>query len=238
MMFPLDEQAIACDLDRSRIPGFPNRHAVAKVGRLVSGPDKGLTSAFQASRAKEYGDGTAPGAGSPEGHAAKHRASIGCSPPPASRRRLILEMHYVAVLKREGANMLVSFPDCPGCQTFGRTRERALSNAREALEGWLETHLVAGDAPPEPPMTASRPAGHRVPVTISPILAVRLQLRWARQSLGLTQAALAKRVGVTRQQIALLEAPDSNVTLRTLDRVASAMNLRLEVELRHDTAAA
>jgi hypothetical protein len=43
---------------------------------------------------------------------------------------------------------------------------------------------------------------------------------------------------VTRQQIALLEAPDSNVTLRTLERVASAMNLTLEVELRRDTAVA
>lgn len=147
-------------------------------------------------------------------------------------------MHYVAILKREGANTLVSFPDCPGCQTFGRTRERALSNAREALEGWLEAHLVAGDAPPAPQRHVSRSASRNVPVTISPILAVRLQLRWARQSLGLTQAALAKRVGVTRQQIALLEAPDSNVTLRTLERVASAMNLRLEVELRGDNATA
>lgn len=139
------------------------------------------------------------------------------------------------MLKREGTKTLVSFPDCPGCQTFGRTRERALSNAREALEGWLEAHLVAGDAPPPP---GSKSGTRKVPVAISPILAVRLQLRWARQALGLTQDALAKRVGVTRQQIALLEAPDSNVTLRTLERVASAMNLRLEVELRRDTAAA
>ena len=68
--------------------------------------------------------------------------------------------------------------------------------------------------------------------------AVRLQLRWARQSLGLTQAALAKKVGVTRQQIALLEAPDSDVTLRTLERVAAAMNLRLKVELRSGAEAA
>ena len=147
-------------------------------------------------------------------------------------------MHYVAVLKREGPNTLASFPDCPGCQTFGRTRESALANAREALEGWLEAHLVAGDAPPRPSRPAKRPSNRSVPVDVSPILAVRLQLRWARQSLGLTQAALAKRVGVTRQQIALLEAPDSNVTLRTLERVAAAMNLRLEVDLRGGVEAA
>lgn len=147
-------------------------------------------------------------------------------------------MQYVAILKREGANTLVSFPDCPGCQTFGRTRERALLNAREALEGWLESHLVAGDAPPQPTRRETRSSSRLAPVSISPILAVRIQLRWARQSLGLTQDALAKRVGVTRQQIALLESPDSNVTLRTLERVASAMNLRLDVRLLHETAAA
>ena len=146
-------------------------------------------------------------------------------------------MQYIATLTREGANTLVSFPDCPGCQTFGRTRKRALTNAREALEGWLEAHLVSGNAPPEPHFRPSR-SGRTAAVIVSPILAVRLQLRWARQTLGLTQSALAKRVGVTRQQIALLESPDANVTLRTLDRVARAMDLTLEVELRPTATAA
>jgi len=74
---------------------------------------------------------------------------------------------------------------------------------------------------------------------VAPILAVRLQLRWARQDLGLSQAALARRIDVTRQQIALLESPDSNVTLRTLERVAEAMNLNLDIKLtRAQNAAA
>src|SRR5688500_399776 len=118
-------------------------------------------------------------------------------------------MNYHAVLKREGANILVSFPDCPGCQTVGRTRERALSNGREALEGYRQAHLAAGDAPHERVLRVPRPSSRSVALMIAPIRAVRLQLRGARQSLGLTQAALAKRVGVTRQQSALLEAPDS-----------------------------
>ena len=148
-------------------------------------------------------------------------------------------MQYTALLKREGQQTLVTFPDCPGCQTFGRTREHALANAHEALEGWLEAHLVAGDAPPSPAQhrIGRTPTGEQVPVEVPPILAVRLQLRWARQSRGLTQAALAERVGVSRQQIALLEAPDANVTLRTLERVARAMDLTLEVTLRRNSAA-
>lgn len=147
-------------------------------------------------------------------------------------------MHYVARLKREGPRILVSFPDCPGCQTFGRTQSDALTRAREALEGWLEAHLVAGDAPPQPRRRLTQSSRSLEAVPISPILAVRLQLRWARQRMGLSQADLAERVGVTRQQIALLESPDANVTLRTLDRVARAMNLRLQVELVPESAAA
>jgi predicted RNase H-like HicB family nuclease/DNA-binding XRE family transcriptional regulator len=146
-------------------------------------------------------------------------------------------MHYVASLTREGMNTLVSFPDCPGCQTFGRTRARAIASAHEALEGWLEAQLIAGEAPPAPRLRTPRGGSH-VSIQVPAVLAVRLQLRWARQALGLTQAGLAERVGVTRQQIALLESPDSNVTLRTLERVAKAMDLQVEVQLTPGPAAA
>lgn len=142
-------------------------------------------------------------------------------------------MVYLALLTREGKHHLVSFPDCPGCQTFGPTRADALAMAADALQGWLEAHLAAGDAPPKP--SARRKARTRstlAPITVPVVLAVRLQLRWARQELGLTQAELAKRVGVSRQQIALLESPDANVTLKTLERVAHAMDLRLEIQLQ------
>jgi len=149
-------------------------------------------------------------------------------------------MEYAAVLTREGANILVSFPDCPGCQTFARTRGKALVNAAEALEGWLAAYLAVGDAPPQPTRRRFTSSATRevVAVHVAPILAVRLQLRWARQALGLSQADLARRVGVTRQQVALLESPDSNVTLRTLERVAQALNLRVAIQLLPDSAAA
>lgn len=149
-------------------------------------------------------------------------------------------MRYIAELKQEGKNLLVSFPDCPGCQTFGPTRERALAMAAEALEGWLEAHLITGDAPPQPKRRRESSGGGRewVAVAVPPILAVRLQLRWARLALGLSQAALAERVGVSRQQIALLEHPDTNMTLRTLERVARALDLQVEIRLSGQSEAA
>ena len=147
-------------------------------------------------------------------------------------------MEYLAHLSREGRRFLVEFPDAPGCQTFGNTRDAAIERAREALEGWLEAHLVTGDAPPCP-NPGRRRGPKAVPVSIDPVLAVRLTLRWSRQALGLSQGDLAKRIGVTRQQIALLESPDSNLTLRTLERVARAMDLELDIRLiRRSEAAA
>ena len=146
-------------------------------------------------------------------------------------------MQYLAHLAGEGRRILVTFPDAPGCQTFGNNRRAALTRAEGALAGWLEANLVAGSAPPRP--VASR---HRGPksewVSVNPLLAVRLELRWARQDLGLSQGELAQRIGVTRQQIALLESPDSNLTLRTLERVARAMDLHLDIQLTRQPNAA
>jgi len=134
-------------------------------------------------------------------------------------------MRYRANITQEGEHWLVDFPDCPGCQTFGESREEALAMAQEALEGWLEAHLVDGQAPPPP--KAKR--GELVPV--GPKLGAVLQIRWEREAKGLSQAALAARAGVSQQQIAKLENPDGNPTLTTLEKVARALGLRLEVSL-------
>jgi DNA-binding XRE family transcriptional regulator/predicted RNase H-like HicB family nuclease len=146
-------------------------------------------------------------------------------------------MQYVARLTKEGRRTLIEFPDCPGCQTFAEANEDILENAREALEGWLEARLVHGDAPSQPRARAVRDR-RWLPVRVDPTLAVRLQLRWARQAAGISQAELARRVGVTRQAISLLESPDANLTLSTLVKVAQALGMELEIELQPKSSAA
>ena len=134
-------------------------------------------------------------------------------------------MEYIAKITHEDGAWLAEFPDCPGCQTFGDTKDEAIAMATEALEGWLETHLLHGDVPPRP--TASR----GVAIAVRPRLDIAIQIRWLRDSLGLTQAALAKRVGVSQQQIAKLENPDANPTISTLDAIASKADARLTVTI-------
>lgn len=54
-------------------------------------------------------------------------------------------------------------------------------------------------------------------------------IRRARTEAGLTQAALAARLGTTQSAIAKLERPGSNPTVETLDRVLRAAGARLRI---------
>ncbi len=137
-------------------------------------------------------------------------------------------MQYVARSARDRERVLIEFPDAPGCQTFAEPGEDPVEVAREALEGWLEVQLQDGDVPPEP---HARLDSASFVVRIDPQLAARVQLRLARQRLGVSQGELAKKIGVSRQQISQLESPDSNLTLGTLERVASALGLDVELNL-------
>lgn len=137
-------------------------------------------------------------------------------------------MQYPAVVKREGRFVLAEFPDCPGCQTFAEDRESLESNAEEALVGWLESNLGRDLVPPRP----SHKSGNGIlliPVPVS--LALRMELRWARDDAKLTQAQLAKRIGMTQQQLASLESENANPTFDTITRVAKGLGRNVVVFL-------
>ena len=58
------------------------------------------------------------------------------------------------------------------------------------------------------------------------------QVRAAREAAGLSQRELARRMGTSQAAVDRLEAGRVGATLTTLERVASALNLKVNVELR------
>ena len=54
-------------------------------------------------------------------------------------------------------------------------------------------------------------------------------IRMAREAEGLTQAQLARRLGITQPSVARLEKAGDNVTLATLQRALNVMNRTLEI---------
>ena len=137
-------------------------------------------------------------------------------------------MRYPAVVTKEGKNVLAEFPTCPGCQTFAPPGHDVEHEAKEALELWLETNLQERMLPPPPPRSFKARKGTVLWVRVDPKLAVKLELRWMRDDLSLTQAELAKLAGVSQPAIAQLESPDSNPTIDTLNRVAGAMGAQID----------
>ncbi|MGB2694278.1 MAG: type II toxin-antitoxin system HicB family antitoxin [Dehalococcoidia bacterium] len=59
-------------------------------------------------------------------------------------------MKYAVVLHQDDeGNWLASVPAFPGCHTWGKTRNEALANAQEAVEGCIESLRSSGDPIPE-----------------------------------------------------------------------------------------
>src|SRR5207253_4034037 len=139
-----------------------------------------------------------------------------------------MTMRYPAVVTKEGKNVLADFPTCPGCQTFAPPGRDIEHEAKEALELWLESHLQQRMLPPRPPRSLKAGKGTVLWVPVDPKLAVKLELRWMRDDLRLTQAELAKLAGVSQPAIAQLESPDSNPTIDTLNRVAAATGAQID----------
>lgn len=137
-------------------------------------------------------------------------------------------MEFAAKVTREGKYTLAEFPDCPGCQTFVEGRASIEVAAAEALAGWLDANLGRDLVPPRP----KRHVGKQfIQVPVPAMLSVRIELRWAREEEQLTQAQLAKRIGVSQQQIQKLEGAGSNPTLETLEKVAEGLGRRLSIAL-------
>ncbi len=51
---------------------------------------------------------------------------------------------HVWLYAGEDGHLVAECPELPGCATQGRTREDALANVREAIEGWLDVEAESG----------------------------------------------------------------------------------------------
>ena len=56
--------------------------------------------------------------------------------------------YQVRLLKEEDGGYTVIVPSLPGCVTFGETFEEAMSMAKEAIEGYIETLIDLGKQVP------------------------------------------------------------------------------------------
>lgn len=143
---------------------------------------------------------------------------------------------YFAVLKkdRDSGKILVSFPDHPHINTFGNDRNHAVDMAEDALN---ETLIVEFERDYEVAENSARPRAARgqevVFVPLRPAVRMAFLLRKWRAEAGLTQARMARAMGISYQSYQRMERPGrANLTLAMLERVARVLDKRVVVELR------
>jgi antitoxin HicB len=56
--------------------------------------------------------------------------------------------YKIMLRKEEDGTYTVIVPSLPGCLTFGRTVEEALSRAKEAIEGFVSCMIARGEEVP------------------------------------------------------------------------------------------
>ena len=138
-------------------------------------------------------------------------------------------IYFAKIRKQKGGNWLVEFPDLSGCMTEGSTLEKALSSAREALNGWLASNCDRNLDIPNPVLRKGR-SYHPIEVDLPISFAIRLRRLRARK--GLTQLQAAKKLGVTQQAYARLESPTrTNPSLTTLQKIADSLDVEIDVRL-------
>jgi predicted RNase H-like HicB family nuclease len=68
---------------------------------------------------------------------------------------MVSEMQFVVTLERDEDGFVVAeCPSLPGCLSQGKTRDEALANIREAIEGYLASLRKHGEPLPSTEVTS------------------------------------------------------------------------------------
>ena len=122
--------------------------------------------------------------------------------------------------KKEGV-WLVSFPDLPEVNTWGKTKEDAIAMAKEALEGYV---LVASNRKALP--DAKKRKG-LVWIELSEQTSFAIWLREQREKCNMSQSDMAKALGIKYQTYQRFEDPaKSNPTLKTIAKIKQALKIK------------
>ena len=135
----------------------------------------------------------------------------------------------VRIHKEEGVYMVHGLKPLDNVLTYGKSIEKALLNAREALTGVLGVMLDDGQKIPLPPRV--KRAKGLYWVEPAPSVAIPILVRRAREEAGLTLAELAGKLEVSYQAVQKWERSGTNPTVATLDRVLQALGRKLELEV-------
>jgi antitoxin HicB len=138
-------------------------------------------------------------------------------------------IYFAKITKESAKSYLVEFPELEGCFTEGRNIKEALSNAKEALEGWLTSNCDRNLNIPKPKQRRSK---NYYSIEVDVRVSFAIMLRKIRVGKGLSQTDVAKQLGISQQAYAKLEAPlKANPSLLTIQKISEALDVEFILDL-------
>lgn len=135
-------------------------------------------------------------------------------------------MEFHASIRKSEGSYLVSFPDFPNINTFGSSLSEALENAKEALNGTLETEFERGYSLPAASDRSGKRSYH--PIRVLPHIEIAYELKKFRN--GHSQTEIARKLGISYQSYQKLENPRKcNPTVKTLERIGRVLGKELRI---------
>ena len=122
----------------------------------------------------------------------------------------------------------VTFPDVYGANTGAWSREEALELAEDCLGVALGMYVKAREGIPEP----SVPAEGQVLISVSPIVAAKVALYMAMREQGVTNVALARRMGLQENAVRRLLDPGHRSHITSVEKALKTLGRSLLIEDR------
>jgi antitoxin HicB len=130
--------------------------------------------------------------------------------------------------KDRNGTVIAQAVDAPGTLTVGRDEADASAQAVDALITLFAALTDEGAPIPRP----SRPKRGAPVATLPPMVAAKLAIYQAMRDAGLTQSALAERLGCDPRQVRRLLDLDHNSRLDQLEAALAALGKRLIIEVQ------
>ena len=122
----------------------------------------------------------------------------------------------------------VTFPDVYGANTGGWSWEEALEMAKDCLGVALGMYVKAGEDIPVPSLLVEG----QVLISVAPIVAAKLALYAAMREQGVTDVALAARLGLQENAVRRLLDPGQRSHMTSVEKALEAVGRSLVVEDR------
>ncbi len=134
--------------------------------------------------------------------------------------------YAVDLIPDDNGTLLVTARDFPELTTFGADRKDALENAVGALVAVISARIDDRDEIPQPTPARGRPT-----VALPTLIASKVALYRAMREAGVSQAALAERLGCDPRQVRRLLDPLNASRQDHIDAALKALGKRLVVSV-------